>query len=83
MAGAMLAGCDQGMVVFWLIAAGLIGFALYRFGEVRGAWTRWRSSVGALRSRRGEALKLSGGLALLAIGAALALIVAYGLSGHH
>ena len=83
MAGAMLAGCDQGMVVFWLIAAGLIGFALYRFGEVRGAWTRWRSSVGALWSRRGEALKLSGGLALLAIGAALALIVAYGLSGHH
>ena len=33
-----------------------------------GAWTRWRSSVGILRSRRGEALKLSGGLVLLAIG---------------
>ena len=72
------------MVVFGLIAAGLIGFALYRFGEVRGAWTRWRSSVGILRSRRGEALRLSGGLlVLLAIGGALALIVAYGLSGHH
>ena len=80
----MLAGCDQGMVVFGLIAAGLIGLALYRFGEVRGAWTRWRSSVGILRSRRGEALRLSGGLlVLLAIGGALALIVAYGLSGHH
>jgi hypothetical protein len=24
------------MVVFWLIAAGLIGFAFYRFGEARG-----------------------------------------------
>jgi len=71
------------MVVFWLIAAGLIGLALYRFGEVQGAWTRWRTSVGTLRSRRGEALKLSGGLALLAIGAALAPIVGYGLSGHH
>lgn len=83
MAGAMLAGCNQGMVVFWLIAAGLIGLALYRFGEVRGAWTRWRSSVGILRSRRGDTLRLSGGLVLLAIGGALALIVAYGLSGHH
>ena len=82
MAGAILAGCDQAMVVFWLIAAGLIGLALYRFGEVRGAWTRWRSSVGTLRSRRGEALRVSGGLALLAIVGVLALIVAYGLSGH-
>ena len=72
------------MVVFGLIAAGLFGLALYRFGEVRGAWTRWRSSVGILRSRRGEALRLSGGLlVLLAIGGTLALIVAYGLSGHH
>ena len=71
------------MVVFWLIAAGLTGLALYRFGELRGAWTRWRASVRVLRSRRGEALGLFGGLALLVVGGALALLVVYGLSGHH
>ena len=71
------------MVVFWLIAAGLTGFALYRFGELRGAWTRWRASVGLLRSRRKEALGLFGGLALLVAGGALALFVISVLFGHH
>ena len=83
MAGAGLAGHFREMVVVLLIAAGLIGFALYRFGEVRGAWRQWRASVGVLRSRRGEALRLSGGLVLLVVGAALAVFVAYSLSGHH
>ena len=83
MAGAMLAGCDQGIVVFWLIAAGLTGLALYRFGELRGAWTRWRASVRVLRSRRGEAIRLSGGLVLPVAGGALAVFVTYSLSGHH
>ena len=71
------------MVVFWLIAAGLTGLALYRFGELRGAWTRWRASVRVLRSRRGEALGLFGGLALLVVGGALAMLVVFVLSGHH
>ena len=71
------------MVVFWLIAAGLTGLALYRFGEIRGAWTRWRASVRILRSRRGEALKLFSELALLVVGGALALFVVYSLFRHH
>jgi hypothetical protein len=71
------------MAVFWLIAAGLAGLALYKFGEVRGAWTRWRASVGVLRTRRSETLKLFGGAALLVLGVALALLVAFGLSEHH
>ncbi len=73
----------SGMFVFWLIAAGLAGLVLYRWGEMRGAWTRWRASVGVLKSRRGEALKLLSGLLLLLAGGALALFVVYGLSAHH
>ena len=71
------------MVVFWLIAAGLTGLALYRFGELRVAWTRWRASVGALRSRRGEALGFLGRFLLLAVVGGLALFVVYSLYGHH
>ena len=71
------------MVVLWLIAAGLTGLALYKFGELRGAWTRWRASVRVLRSRRGEALGLFSGLALLVVGGALVLSVIYVLFRHH
>ena len=71
------------MVVFWLIAAGLTGFALYRFGEVRGAWTRWRVSVGVLRSRRKEAFGLFSGLTLLVAAGVLALFVVSVVFGHH
>ncbi len=71
------------MVLFWLIAVGLTGFALYRFGELRGAWTRWRASVGVLRSRRKDAVGLFSGLALLMAVGALALFVVYVLFRHH
>ena len=76
-------GSGSCMVVLWLIAAGLTGLALYKFGELRGAWTRWRASVGILRSRRSEALGLLSGLVLLVAGGALALSVIYVLFSHH
>ena len=71
------------MAVFWVIADGLAGLALYRFGEVRGSWTRWRAAVRVLRTRRSEALKFFSSAALLVVGGLLALLVAFDLFGHH
>lgn len=75
-AEAMLEGHNQGMGIFLLVAAGLAGLALYRFGEVRGAWTRWRTAVGLMRTRRREAFNLSGTAALIVVLGVLALIFA-------
>jgi len=71
------------MVVFWLLAAGLIALAVYRSGKAKGSWTQWRASVGDLRSNRSNALKSSGSVVLLVIGAVLALVVVFNLSGRH
>jgi hypothetical protein len=71
------------MAVFLLIAAGLVALAVYRSGRARGSWRQWRASVGSLRANRGNALKSSGQVALLAVGAVLALVVVFRLSGHH
>jgi len=66
------------MGIFLLVvAAGLDGFALYKFGEVRGAWTRWRTAVGLMRTRRKEAFGLSGSALLVAVFGLLALILAF------
>jgi hypothetical protein len=71
------------MAVLWVIAAGVAALAFYKFGELQGAWKRWRSAVGVLRSRRSEAFSFFGGLALwLAVGA-LVLFIIFSLSGHH
>jgi len=76
LAGPMLAGHNQGVAIFWVIAAGLAGLALYRWGEVRGAWGRWRTAVDVLRARRAEALKHAGQAALLVAMGLVALILA-------
>jgi hypothetical protein len=70
------------MPVFWVILAGVAALAFYKWGELQGAWTRWRSAVGILRSRRSEAFKFFGGLALWVAVGALLLFFIFSLTGH-
>ena len=82
LAEVMLVEHNKGMAILLVIvAAGLAGLALYRFGEVRGAWLRWRAAVGILRTRRTEAVRFFGWAALFAVGAVVALILAVRLLG--
>ncbi len=74
---------DHGMAVFFLIAAGLIVLAVYRSSQARGSWTQWRASIGTMRTKRGDALKSSGAVVLLVVGAVLALVVVFNLAGQH
>jgi hypothetical protein len=68
LAAVTLAGHDDGMIVFLLIAAVLVALAVYRSGRARGSWRQWRASVSSVRANRGSALKSSGQVALLAAG---------------
>jgi hypothetical protein len=70
------------MAVFLLIAAGLFALAVYRLARQEdpgrsGGLTSAPCGQGGARP-----LKSFGGAALLLIGAVLALIIAYDLSGH-
>lgn len=74
----MISGQDgdklTGVGVLFVLCGILAGLAVYRFGEARATWQRFRVNKTTLRGQRSTAWRRSGS-ALLYIGGAVFLLV--------